>query len=71
VASVRALLALQEQPERSCKAASRLATAQLVSVESRLRHLVALRDELRRMVNACANRRVTDCRVIHALSKAS
>lgn len=71
LSSVRALLALQEQPERSCKAASRLASTQLLAVESRLRRLVLLRNELTRMVNECSNGRVTDCRVIHTLAKTS
>jgi len=71
LSSVRALLALQEQPERSCKTASKLATAQLVAVESRLRRLVALHNELTRMVNVCGNGRVTDCRVIDELARAS
>lgn len=71
LSSVRALLALQEQPERSCKAASRLAAAQLVQVESRLRRLNVLRNELTRMVRACRNGKVADCRVIHALATAN
>lgn len=66
--SVRALLALQEKPELSCKAASDLASAQLSAVESRLSRLTVLRDELRRMVRACKNGRVVDCRVIEALT---
>ncbi|WP_395708343.1 helix-turn-helix domain-containing protein [Reyranella sp.] len=66
--SVRALLALQEKPELSCKAASDLASAQLSAVESRLSRLTVLRDELKRMVRACKNGRVVDCRVIDALT---
>jgi len=66
--AVRALLALQEQPELSCKAASDLASAQLSAVESRLSRLTVLRDELKRMVRACKNGRVVDCRVIDALT---
>jgi DNA-binding transcriptional MerR regulator len=66
--SVRALLALQEKPELSCKAASDLASAQLAAVESRLGRLTVLRDELKRMVRACKNGRVVDCRVIDALT---
>lgn len=66
--SVRALLALQERPELSCKAASELASAQLAAVESRLSRLSVLRDELKRMVRACKNGRVVDCRVIDALT---
>lgn len=66
--AVRALLALQEKPELSCKAASDLASAQLSAVESRLSRLTVLRDELKRMVRACKNGRVVDCRVIDALT---
>lgn len=66
--SIRALLALQEKPELSCKAASELASAQLAAVESRLNRLSVLRDELKRMVRACKNGRVADCRVIDALT---
>ncbi|MEZ5819252.1 MAG: helix-turn-helix domain-containing protein [Xanthobacteraceae bacterium] len=69
--SVRALLALQEQPEQSCKAASQLASAQLAAVESRLRCLLVLRDELASMVSQCGNGRVADCRVIDALANAN
>jgi DNA-binding transcriptional MerR regulator len=68
LASVRALLALQETPELSCKSASDLASAQLLAVESRLSRLNVLRDELKRMVRGCKNGRVIDCRVIEALS---
>lgn len=67
--SVRALLALQEEPERSCTAASRLAATQLAAVESRLSRLNLLRTELKRMVRGCKNGRVADCRVIDALTK--
>lgn len=67
--AVRALLALQEKPELSCKAASDLASAQLSAVESRLSRLTVLRDELKRMVRACKNGRVVDCRVIDALTR--
>ena len=69
LAAVRALLALQGRPELSCEAASKLASAQLSAVESRLSRLAVLRDELRRMVRACTNGRVSDCRVIDALTK--
>jgi len=68
LASVRAMLALKETPELSCKSASDLASAQLLAVESRLSRLNVLRDELKRMVRSCKNGRVMDCRVIDALS---
>ena len=69
LASVRALLALQEKPELSCKSASDLASAQLSAVEGRINRLTVLREELKRMIRACKNKRVFDCRVIDALTK--
>ncbi len=69
--SVRELLALQQTPNMSCKTASMLASHQLADVEDRLLRLTALRDELKRMVRACKNGRVVDCRVIEALARTS
>ena len=69
LASVRALLALQEKPELSCKSASDLASAQLSAVEGRINRLTVLREELKRMIRACKNKRVFDCRVIDAHTK--
>jgi DNA-binding transcriptional MerR regulator len=69
--SVRQLLALQQTPDMSCEAASKLASARLADVESRLHRLTALRDDLKRMVRACRNGRVMDCRIIEALSRTS
>lgn len=66
--SVRVLLALQEQPEASCEDASRIAQGQLAEVESRIARLLSLRDELTRMVGECRQGRVSECRVIEALS---
>lgn len=66
--SVRVLLALQEQPEASCEDASRIAQGQLEEVENRIARLLSLRDELARMVGDCHQGRVSECRVIEALS---
>ncbi len=68
LSSVRVLLALQEQPEASCEDASRIAQSQLEAVESRLVRLLALRDELSRMILGCARGKVSECRVIEALA---
>src|SRR5690606_10171413 len=68
LANVRVLLALQEQPEASCENASRIAQGQLEEVESRIARLLSLRDELTRMVGECRQGRVSECRVIVALS---
>lgn len=68
LADVRALLALQEQPEASCEDASRIAAAQLAEVESRIARLLSLREELSRMVAECRHGVVAECRVIEALA---
>lgn len=68
--AVRELLKLQEQPERSCRTASRLAATQLAAVESKIQRLMRLREELNRMVKSCRNGRVAECRVIEALATA-
>lgn len=68
LANVRALLALQEQPEASCEDASRIAQAQLSEVESRVARLLILREELSRMVTECRRGVVAECRVIDALA---
>ncbi|MGE8107068.1 MerR family transcriptional regulator [Allorhizobium sp. NPDC080224] len=69
LSQVRALLALQEQPEASCAEASRMAEAQLEAVESRIVRLTALREELRRMVGECRKGAVAECRVIEVLGE--
>lgn len=68
LASVRTLLALQEQPEASCENASRIAQAQLETVENRIASLISLRAELSRMVSECGRGVVSECRVIEALA---
>lgn len=71
LAAVRALLALQEQPQASCEDASRIAQAQLAEVESRIARLLNLRKELSRMVKECGRGVVAECRVIEALAAGS
>ena len=71
LAAVRALLALQEQPQASCEDASRIAQAQLAEVESRIARLLNLRKELSRMVKECGRGVVDECRVIEALAAGS
>lgn len=66
--SVRALLALADDPDQPCEAADAIAQHHLRDVENRLRSLMALRDELKRMIRQCAGGRVGDCRVIEVLA---
>ncbi len=68
VEAVRALLALQDEPARSCKAVDKIARQRLEEVEARIASLRALRRELCRMIEECAQGTVSDCRIIEALA---
>jgi DNA-binding transcriptional MerR regulator len=66
--AIRALLALQDEPDQSCAVADQIARARLVEVQQRIASLTALKAELERMLASCAHGRVEQCRVIEALS---
>ena len=66
--AIRALLALQDEPDQSCAMADQIARTRLVEVEQRIASLTALKAELQRMVTSCAHGRVDQCRVIEALA---
>lgn len=71
IEAIRTLLSLQDNPDQSCSAADRIATARLAEVEERITSLNALRAELLRMLDECACGRVADCRVIETLADSS
>ena len=66
--AIRDLLSLADDPDRPCDAADAIAGAQLAEVRRRIRSLQALETELQRMVRQCEGGRISDCRVIEALS---
>ncbi|MCG5248132.1 MerR family transcriptional regulator [Methylorubrum extorquens] len=66
--AIRALLALQDEPDQSCAVADQIARARLVEVQERIASLTALKAELERMLASCAHGRVEQCHVIEALS---
>jgi Cu(I)-responsive transcriptional regulator len=65
--AIRELLALADEPQRSCADADSIARRQLVQVEQRILRLEALRTELERMIAQCHGERVADCRVLEVL----
>jgi DNA-binding transcriptional MerR regulator len=67
IEAIRHLLALQDYPQRSCKAAAEIARARLAEVEHRINILTALRGELERMISECALNHIAACRVIEVL----
>tara|TARA_R110002072_G_scaffold69551_2_gene168702 strand:+ start:172 stop:612 length:441 start_codon:yes stop_codon:yes gene_type:complete len=66
--AIRELLELSDAPDKSCEAADQIVRNQLREVESRLRRLVALKKELKRIISNCAGGKVADCRVIQSLA---
>lgn len=66
--AIRDLLSLADTPDHSCQAADAIARAQLENVEHRISRLLSLKGELERMIEQCSGGRVSDCRVIEALS---
>lgn len=68
LADIRSLLNLADHPDLPCHDADRIARQHLTGVEARLRQLRSLKDELTRMIEACAGGAVGECRVIESLS---
>ena len=66
--AIRTLLDLVDRPDQPCEQADAVARARLAEVESRITRLLALRDELARMVSECRGGRVAQCRVIEVLA---
>ncbi len=70
--AIRELLDLTDQPERSCRAVSEIAQAQLEEVNRRISRLTALQAELQHMIDACAGgARVAECRIMETLAEVS
>ncbi len=66
--AIRTLLDLVDRPEQPCEKADAVAKARLAEVESRIVRLLALKEELERMVCECRGGRVAQCRVIEVLA---
>lgn len=66
--AIRTLLALQDEPDRSCAEADAIARARLSEVNRRIRSLLALKAELEVMVEGCSHGHVAECRVIEVLA---
>ena len=66
--AIRALLALQDNPNQPCLTADRIARARLAEVDQRIRSLTALKAELELMINGCSHGYVATCRVIEVLA---
>ncbi|MGD9738601.1 MAG: helix-turn-helix domain-containing protein [Bauldia sp.] len=68
VEAIRELLRLSEDPEQSCHGVDSIAAAHLADINGKIARLVALRDEIARMVDECASGSIETCRVIEVLA---
>jgi DNA-binding transcriptional MerR regulator len=69
VDAVRELLALSEQPDRSCADVDEIARRHVEDIDRRIARLVALQRELQRSLDTCGHGSVGDCHVIEALAE--
>jgi DNA-binding transcriptional MerR regulator len=70
IGAIRTILGLQDQPDRPCDGIDDLARAHLVAIDTKISQLVALRQEIQRMLDCCAGGRVAECRIIEAIATA-
>jgi DNA-binding transcriptional MerR regulator len=69
IEAISSLIDLQEHPDRSCEAATEIATAQLTAVREKIRQLRALEAELVRLSKGCDGHGVSgNCYVLASLS---
>ena len=66
--SIRQILDLADDAEKSCAQVDQIAHEHLREVESKIQRLQSLRKELRRMVSECKADRVAECRIIEVLA---
>jgi DNA-binding transcriptional MerR regulator len=68
VDTIRELLAMNAQPDRSCAEVDQITRRHLAAVDRRIAQLTALRSELQRMIEECGHGRVCECRIIQVLA---
>ncbi len=69
IEAILSLIELQEHPDRSCQAATDIATSQLTDVRAKIKRLRALEKELVRMSKGCEGDGVSmDCYVLASLA---
>jgi DNA-binding transcriptional MerR regulator len=71
IEDIRSLLDLAGRPDQSCASVDAIAKAHLVSIDDKIARLTALRNEVNRMLKACAKGRIAQCKVIDVLARHS
>jgi len=68
VESIRTLLDLADQPDRSCAETAVIARRHLADIDDRLARLTVLRTEVQAVIEQCARGSVAPCRIIEVLA---
>ncbi len=69
IEAISSLIELQNHPDRSCEAATKIAEGQLSEVRAKIRRLKALERELKRIARGCDGRGIAeDCYVLASLA---
>jgi hypothetical protein len=62
-------LGLTEDRQSSCQEISRLSRKRLATIRNKLNQLQILSDELNRLIDQCDDGKISDCRIIEALTE--
>ena len=68
IEDIQQLLALSDDPRRSCREVDAIAKRHLTDINSRIERLAALKTEVSRMIKQCAKGTVAQCRIIDVLA---
>lgn len=68
IEDIQQLLALSDDPRRSCREVDAIAKRHLTDINSRIERLSALKTEVSRMIKQCAKGTVAQCRIIDVLA---
>ncbi len=65
---IRQILDLSDDSDKPCETVDLIAREHLREVESKIRRLRCLKQELQRMISECAGDRVAECRIVEVLA---
>jgi len=65
--AVRDLLTLADDRDKPCQAVDTIASGHLAEVERKITDLIAMRDELQRVIGSCRHGTVANCKIIETL----
>jgi len=69
--SIRSLLRMSDDRDRSCAEVDQIANAQLTQVRSKLADLSVLQNVLQALIGQCRHGTIADCRIIEAFAPAT